>query len=84
MRTEKEIRQVAEHVVTLLPDDEKEWQQVLQHAANLKLWEDGRGPLAEGNDRSGNGNQTPSSGGNCDQGFRVRGSGFGFSFASEP
>ena len=64
MRTEKEIRQVAEHVVTLLPDDEKEWQQVLQHAANLKLWEDGRGPLAEGNDRSGNGNQTPSSGGN--------------------
>jgi hypothetical protein len=39
-RSEKELRRVAEHIVTMLPEDEDDARRVCELAIQLKKWED--------------------------------------------
>lgn len=39
-RSEKELRRVAEHIVTLLPEDEGDARRACELAMQLKQWED--------------------------------------------
>jgi hypothetical protein len=39
-RSEKELRRIAEHIVTLLPEDEGDARRTCELAMQLKQWED--------------------------------------------
>jgi hypothetical protein len=43
-RSEKELRRVAEHIVTLLPEDEDDARRACELAMQLKQWEDEEPP----------------------------------------